>query len=392
MLCSTNWPIRMKLPGRRRRSSNVNTSARLEDRIAGFEWNERPLGLGVDQVAAILGLPVTFDMDALEQLGVSLDDPVSVGLRRTSLGGILEAMLARRGLIYVVADGLILVTSPESRRTVPHTVRYTVSDLTGTEKAGLEELARRLRKLVAPESWQEAGGPGTIEVADGAWRVVQTDPVHYRILVFCEKLRSARGRPLRSRYPAAMFALATRLDRARAKLREPVTLNYHEPAPLGEIVGQLAEQTRAKIVVDWLALAADGKPPQVEAALAMDHRPLAEALDKLLRPLGLTYRAVDATTLEVTTVKAVAVRLELEIHPVAKLLSPGVTAAAIQQRIKAEAAGSTWSEAGGPGVIDFDPPSNCLLVLQSPAVQAQVEALLARIGAEKAEPAKPAGK
>jgi hypothetical protein len=273
-----------------------------------------------------------------------------------------------------------------------HPVRYTVSDLTGTEKAGLEDLARRLRKLVVPESWQEAGGRGTIAMIDGAWRVVQTDPVHYRILTLCEKLRYARGRPLRSHYPAATFSLATRLDRAQAKLHEPVTLNFHEPAPLSEIVGQLVEQTGAKIVVDWLALAAEGIPPQVEATLQVDHRPLAEALDNLLGPRGLTYRAVNATTLEVTTLKAVAGRLELEIYSVAKLLSPGVTAEAIQQRIKAESAAASWSDAGGPGVIDFDPPSNCLLVLQSPAVQGEVEKLLARIGAEKAEPAKAAGK
>jgi hypothetical protein len=379
-------------PGAKKAKLAVDVSAQLEDRIVAFDWSEKPLGAGVDQLSAILGLPVTFDMDALEVLGVRLDDPVSVNLRQASVGEILEAILARRGLIYVVADGLVLVTSPESRRTQPHAVRYTVSDLAGTEKAGLEDLARRLRKLVDPESWQEAGGPGTIEIADGAWRVVQTDPVHYRILTFCEKLRSARGRPLRSHYPAAMFALTTRLDRVRAKLREPVTLNFHEPAPLNEIVGQITQQTTAKIVVDWLALAADGSPPQVEATLAVEHRPLAQALDQLLRPLGLTYRAVDAATLEVATVKAMAARLELEFYPVAGLLSPGVTAETIQQRIKAEAAGSTWSDAGGPGVIDFDPPSNCLLVLQSPAVQAQVEALLARIGSEKAEPSKPPAK
>jgi hypothetical protein len=374
-------------PAAKKAKLDADVSARLEDRVVGFEWIDKPLGTGVEQLSAMLGVPATFDVDALEQLGVGLDDPVSVNLRQTSVGGILEAMLARRGLVYVVADGLILVTSPEGRRTQPHPVRFTVSDLTGTEKAGLDDFARRLRKLVAPESWQEAGGPATIEVAGGALRIVQTDPVHYRILTFCEKLRYARGRPLRSRFPAAMFSLATRLDRAQAKLHAPVTLNYHEPAALGEIVGQLAEQTGAKIVVDWLALSADGKLPPLEATLAADHRPLSEALDNLLRPLGLTCRPVSATTLEVTTAKAVAARQELEIYPVAGLLTPGVTAASIQQRIKAEAAASTWSDAGGPGVIDFDVPSKCLLVLQSPAVQAQVEALLARLGAEKAEPA-----
>ena len=308
------------------------------------------------------------------------------------MGGILEAILARRGLIYMVADGLVLATSPESRRTQPHTVRYTVSDLAGTEKAGLADLARRLRKLVVPESWQEAGGPGTIEVADGQWRVVQTDPVHYRILIFCEKLRSARGRPLRSRYPAAMFSLATRRAQVQAKLREPVTLNFHEPAPLGEIVGQLAQQTTAKIVVDWLALAAEGKPPQVEATLAVDHRPLAEALDQLLRPVGLTVRAANATTLEVTTVKAWRPGWSWR-----SIRSPGCCRRTLRPR--RSGSGSRPKPPGQPGAKPAGracsistPSSKCLLVLQSPAVQVQVEALLARIGAEKAEPAKPAGK
>jgi hypothetical protein len=370
----------------------VDVSAALEDPVVAFEWNEKPLGLGVEQAAALLGLPVTFDIDACEQLGVSLDDPVSVALRQTTVGEILEAMLARRGLAYLVSDGLVLATAPEDRRTALHPVRYSVSDLAGTEKAGLEELARRLRKLVAPESWQEAGGRGSIEVVDGAWRVVQTDPVHYQILTFCERLRVARGKPLRSRYPAATFALGTRLDRLQPALREPVTLNFHEPAPLSEIVGQLNQQTSAKIVVDWLALAREGTLPQVEATLSADHRPLGEALEQLLHPLGLTYRAVSATTLQVTTPKAVAARRELEIYPLARLLSPDVTAEAIQQRIKTEVASATWSDTRGPGVLDFDPPSQCLLVLQSPPVQAQVEALLAHIGAEKAEPARPAGK
>jgi hypothetical protein len=379
-------------PGANKVKLDVDVSARLEDRIAGFEWTGKPLGAGVDQAATLLGSPVTFDIDAMEQLGVGLDDPVSVSLHQTSVGGILEAMLAQRGLIYRVSDGLVLATGPDSRRTALNPVRYTVSDLAGTQKADLEELARRLRKLVAPESWQEAGGRGTIEVADGALRIVATDLVHYQILRFCEKLRVARGRPLRSRYPAAMFSLATRLDRVQAKLREPVTLNFHEPASLSEIVGQLTQQTTAKIVVDWLALAADGKPPQVEATLRADHRPLAEALDQMLRPLGLTVRAVSATVLQVTTAKAAAARRELEFYPLAGLVSPGVTAEAIQQRIKTEAAAASWSDAGGAGVIDFDPPSQCLLVLQSPPVQAQVEALLARVAAEKAESAKPAGK
>ena len=47
-------------------------------------------------------------------------------------------------------------------------VRYTVSDLTGDDKAAAAELAALVRKLVAPESWQGRQRPGTIEPDGGA--------------------------------------------------------------------------------------------------------------------------------------------------------------------------------------------------------------------------------
>jgi hypothetical protein len=87
---------------------------------------------------------------------------------------------------------------------------------------------------------------------------------------------------------------------------------------------------------------------------------------------------VDAETLEITTAKANNARLELEFYPIGKLLDKGQTLASLTERIVSEVAQGSWGEAGGSGVLAFDEPSRCLLVLQPQPVQTLLEAALAR--------------
>ena len=96
----------------------------------------------------------------------------------------------------------------------------------------------------------------------------------------------------------------------------------------------------------------------------------------MFEPLGLVYRVVDAKTIQATSRKAAAAPLELEFYRAGGEPS----GAAVIERIKDRVAGPTWSDAGGAGVIHFDPASHCLMVLQSQGVQIEVEALLAEKG------------
>ena len=132
-------------------------------------------------------------------------------------------------------------------------------------------------------------------------------------------------------------------------------------------------------MIDRLALSAAGASDRTGASLTADKQPLGEALDELLRPLELQYRVIGATTLQVTSRKAVSARLELEFYPAADLLTGGRTGPELVEQIKGRLAGSTWSDAGGPGVLHFDQPSKCLIVLQSQPVQAALERLLAEL-------------
>jgi hypothetical protein len=85
---------------------------------------------------------------------------------------------------------------------------------------------------------------------------------------------------------------------------------------------------------------------------------------------------VDANTLQITSQKAVAARLEVEFYPVGKRLA-GQPAAALVEQIRSTVHGAAWGARGATAAVEFDPPSQCLIVLQTQSAQAAIEALLA---------------
>ncbi len=352
-----------------------DVDARMTDALPGIELTNVPLLRAIEVLSNLSSLPITLDTDAMRQLGIRPRDPISLQLDGTTIGGALQAAAARRGLAVTVDNGQVILSLPAEQRETLRTVPYTISDLTGNDKAAVAELAAVIRRLVAPESWQGTRGRGMIELHGGALKVTQTREVHWQVLVFCEKLRNARNKPLRSHDQPELFTLATRTSQARALLDRPVTVNFHEPTPLGKILDFLAKATDSDILIDHAGLAAAETLDGVETSLTVEGRPLAAVLDELLRPLGLAYRAVGANVLQVSSAEAVAERLELEFYPLGSRLDGAEAAAKLIERLKA-AAPTTWAEKGGAGEVYVDPPSRCLIVLQSQPIQAAIEQLL----------------
>ena len=364
----------------------VDVAARMADPLPGIELTDVPLASAVDLLATVSTLPITLDPDAMRQLGLTPRDPISLRLNSTTIGQALQAVAAKRGLAAMVDNGQVILTLPAEDRESLRTVPYTVSDLTGDDKAAVMQLAALVKEFVAAETWREVGGRGTVEPKERSLTITQTRDVHWQVLVFCEKLRNARNKPLRSHDRPEQFTLTTRTSQARRMLDRPVSVNFHEPVPLGRILDFLAKATDSDILIDHAALAAAETSDRVETSLTVQKRPLAAVLDNLLRPLGLAYRAVGPGAIQVTSAEAAADHLEVEFYPVAPLLAkdsplplgegPAVRAAKLIERLKTKVAAPTWNDVGGPGVVYLDAPSQCLIVLQSQSVQAAVERLL----------------
>ena len=210
--------------------------AKLNFPIPNISLPNTPLAGAVQLVSAMSTLPVSFDPDAMQELGVSLHDPISIEVAKSTLGKMLEEIAAKRNLTPVVANGQILLTSTAEHRENLRPSRYDVSDLTGGDARATADLAALVQRLVVPESWQLDGGRGTVDVTPGVLRITQTARVHYQIIVFCEKLRVARGLPtksLLSRLDPRKFELTTRTTRAKAVLTWPASVNLERTVAAG---------------------------------------------------------------------------------------------------------------------------------------------------------------
>ena len=166
----------------------VNVATRMAMPIRGFEVRGQGLADFVALVSDASTIPITLDADALLAFGQSPSARVSVKLTDTTVSDLLDAALEPLHLGYQVRDGQLIVGYPPQEKS--RQVRYAVSDL-AADDAALGELAALVRRMIAPESWQQSGGKGSIVAGNGTLVIDQTEPALAQILVFCEKLRVA---------------------------------------------------------------------------------------------------------------------------------------------------------------------------------------------------------
>jgi len=282
-------------------------------------------------------------------------------------------LVAQHRLGYAVIDGQVLVTNPERREQKLETFLVNVADLVHGDQSA-EDLAAQLERFVEPTSWQTAGGYGHIEVSGTKLSIEQTRAMAAHVSEFLDKLRLARGKSVAGKAAKAP-SLKTRHAAAKSLLAAPVTANFRKGAPLSEIVEHLGQSAKVQLLFDGLALSAAGASPATEAELTVADAPLSEALQTLLTPLQLAYRIADAGQLVITTPEALIERLEVEFYSVEKLLGKDQTAETLIERIKSELEPRSWDDAGGPGLIEFE-PSGYLIVLQTQPRQIELEELL----------------
>jgi hypothetical protein len=210
--------------------------------------------------------------------------------------------------------------------------------------------------------------------------IKQTEPAHSEILDFCEKLRVARGLPIKSKYDPSRFVLDTAEDKAHELLSKPITANFSTPVSLNEAAKWLRLSTRAVILIDQEALARDGITAESECTGLAVNQPLSKLLDNLTSSADLTWRAIDERTIEITSRSAALDRMDVEFYPARDLATDAAAAEKIIGQIKAKVEPELWAAStklAAQGAIAFDSSSGALVVRAPQRVQAQVEAELA---------------
>jgi len=259
-----------------------------------------------------------------------------------------------------VDDRHVVVTNQSDDLSGMREIRYRVDDLLSPSSEGVDEFVELIRRFVAPVTWNDPGTSIAVHADQRALVIRQSGPVHWEMLSFCERLRVARSLPLRSPFRPTHFDLKTRTARASAKLHGRLTLNYHRPARLVDILERLREEVGIDFLVDWQSLYEIGWFPATRTTLLASDQPLRELLELLLLPHGLDFRVVDTSLIQVATASSIEHFADVEFYPVADLLSAGLPALKLESRIR-ETVGQ-GGFAPDRGVLHFDKASSYLIV------------------------------
>ncbi len=358
-------------------SPRENGAAQLAFRVTSFDATGMPLARFIETVADMAGVPIALDAAELELAGVSPKHTVTVRANDITLEKLLGDVLMKQRLEIGEHNGHVRVTLANSDRR--RGVDYELKDLIGDDDA--QHLANLIQRFVAPATWpQPATGhdlapdtPGSqvAIVVDGTkLHVEQTNRVHHQILIFCERLRLARGLPLRSRYPAKRLSVNPPHEQLAAKLNEATTFTFLPWTRLAEVVRHWQLASGLTILIDWSALADAELGPSSPVACSVIDRKWEESLDGILAPLGLAWWAVDGETIQITTREALDKIQRIEFYAVPpQLRDQFASGQALEELLESELRERADGQAStGQFRVELDKPSGRLIVLASPDV------------------------
>ncbi len=363
----------------------VDIAARLQDPIAAIQFQQTPLADALDVLSQASTVPLAFDWPALAAIGVQPSKSVDFTVQDATWGDVLRDLLATQGAVFDQRDAYLWITAAPRPANRGRVQRYPIDDLLTSSTPDAATIVQWVKTLVAPQTWQPLG-PGMIQTSSSGRTKIEleitNDPaVQKAVGVFLDKLRAARGKPLRAGTSLPSQALQTSFAAARANLNRTVTANFVEPAPLRQVARYLQAKSGVRILLDPSSL-----PETVWAQrlvkLSVTDETLAVALQKLTTELGVTWRMVDAATVELAGDTRLIAEAETEFYDLRRLVSKDEPLGVWTHRIRRAIDPQSWTENGGFADMTVDETSQTMIVRQTQRNQVAIELWLAEQSAQ----------
>ena len=173
---------------------------RLGQRFAG-NYNQIPLADAVKEVSNRRNIPMMVNRRALEDLGLTVDLPVTINVKDVTVLEFITLMLRNNDLTLQIRDGLLEITTMDDAYSEQgQSVRRYWLDGTGADSA--DRVLELIVATMSPEQWEVMGGPSTIvPFQDKSGRlavVVRTDFLtHLKVGNLLNSLRGLPNEPAR---------------------------------------------------------------------------------------------------------------------------------------------------------------------------------------------------
>ncbi len=356
------------------------------------DWKEKSLGDVIAELQAKLKVPILLDQKALDDIGISVDAPVTLKVDEISARWILSLATRSVDLTWLIDGEAVLITTSEEAENRRTTRVYDVTDLVITDlcPAGdFDSLMVVITSTLSPCTWDEVGGPGSLApLSVGPKRLLivsQTFLGHTEITQLLAMLRGVRE--LCAKSPGVILPQPGKKEaEILAAFEKPLPVDIHE-ATLEEVVDTFRRTLGISVIVDRRALddmGFEGNTPMTVRATGL---PAKATLRFVCDQLDLTWKIHDEV-LEITTPEEAESRLAARVYDVSDLPSyqteAGKTVVDTDSLISAIT--STvyrvmWDEVGGPGSIcPYESKGlQVVVVAQTDETHDEIAALLSKI-------------
>ncbi|MCL2623824.1 MAG: hypothetical protein FWD31_09175, partial [Planctomycetaceae bacterium] len=288
---------------------------RLAVAVTSIRFEKAPIIDVVRALSDISGVPMQLDIDELRARGISIEAPISLDKNSTTIAGIIDSMLEKTRLTRHDENAGLVFGYSDEQVTALRTMRYDMTKLATLARDAIsaEQTASWLTELlinqqpallrsqlVEPQNAQtvNASVTASVNVDGNVVVVVGTIGMQDQARRLLFSLYYLRGlEPDNVMPPERLAPEVFGWDRVNA----PLSFNLVESLPMKQAVRLIESHTKLRIVIDHLALHDEGFSQESSVTSRVSHGTIDTVLRGMLEPLGLTYRIVEANTVEITT-------------------------------------------------------------------------------------------
>lgn len=362
---------------------NSDAAEKVQDLLrkkADFSFEEEPLTAVARFFSESLDTNVLLDRAALTDENVDGSDTVTFSATNMSYGAALDHLLRRVNLTYTLSDNLIMLTSEDKAEDTLMNRVYPIWDLAKSpisyeeDVADYDTVVECITSTIAPNSWDDVGGPGSIQVFKGMIAVSNTLAVQTEVSQLLAALRkfepmlgTAPERPLRV---VELEDDVARPSVLRA-LSQKVRIDIDEPlVSAAEYIQGLVSIT---VLFDSSALMDENVDTSERVKLNVEDVTLDMALDLMLNDLNLAY-VIDNEALLITSRDAAEETLKTRVYSYADFVesvNPADYTGARQDldelihSLQATIHPNSWDDVGGPAVMVPFPARGVVIVSQT---------------------------
>ncbi len=338
-----------------------------------FDFQDQPLSDVLWHFKELHNIQIVIDDVALNDEGISPDSPVNMKLAGVTTEFALRSILDPLQLESVIKQNVLMITTKRVAEEILETRAYNLGQMLDLPATNFdrESLIKVITTCVAPDSWEEIGGPGVISsfhpkakkksekdeddekavpppkpILPGILLIRQTGRIHQDIVALLAEIKS-QCHPLVDK-KHELTTPEKNQQAIRNALNKNIDLN-HADVPLVDVITDLGKKYEINVLIDELALNDEGISPDSPITLTAKGISLRNYLQLALEPLQLTA-VIDGEALKITT-KRVAEEIQLvRIHNVSDFPLDGDFSGLISA-IQSTVVPDTWEAIGGAGNI-----------------------------------------